>query len=67
MFDHEEILTLMECASVALADASVFDFIVEKLDISDESMIELREKLHNYLNEELKNDIRRIYQESQSH
>jgi len=56
-FTHEEILTLMECASVALADAHVFDYIAEKLDISDGSMTELREKLHNYLNKEVTDEI----------
>ena len=49
-FDQGELITLLEAARVALADADTFDAIAESLDISDEELKSLQEKLNNHMN-----------------
>ena len=44
-FTQEEILTILEAARVAMADGDVFDMLARKMDISDDEMIRIREKL----------------------
>jgi hypothetical protein len=46
---EENIITYLEAARVAIADADIFDHIAEQLDISDEELIRLREDLQKYL------------------
>ena len=48
-FTKEEQIILLEAARIAFADADIFDGIADHLDLSDETMIELREKLQKYL------------------
>lgn len=49
-FDYEELITLLEASRLALSDAEVFDHIAESLDLSDQYLLDLREKLGGYLN-----------------
>ena len=51
-FEESEVTTLFEIARMALADAEIFDHVCDLLDISDESMQALREKLRLFLQEE---------------
>jgi hypothetical protein len=36
-----------------LADAELFDMLAEKLDLSDDLLVELREDVHNYMTDEV--------------
>jgi hypothetical protein len=48
-FVNEELEVLFHAAKYALADADIFDDLAVDLDISDDEMMKLREKLYNYL------------------
>ena len=48
-FTEEELNTLLECARVALRDADSFDEIANDLDISDNELKKVQEKLVNYM------------------
>lgn len=48
-FTPEEQTILLEAARAAFADANVFDDLANHLDLSDEYMVELREKLQTVL------------------
>jgi hypothetical protein len=45
-FTSEEQVEILEIARVALADAGIADAIGDALDLSDEYLIQLREKIH---------------------
>ena len=45
----DDVLTYLEAARVALADEDVFDWLADRLDISDDEMIRLQEQLNEYL------------------
>lgn len=49
-FTDSELTDLLECARLALNDASTFDDITETCDLSDEYMSNLRDKLQEYMN-----------------
>lgn len=49
-FTRAELLTILEAARTALADADIFDGIAEQMDVSDSELSRLREKLTSYLN-----------------
>lgn len=51
-FDPEEEIVIFEAARVALADAEMFDRLAEELDLTDDEMVELREKLQSVMDEE---------------
>lgn len=51
-FTQEEILTILEAARVGMADADVFDMLAEKMDIADDEMIRIREKLTKVMQSE---------------
>ena len=51
-FTEEEICELLSAADAALADADAFDMVAAKLDLSDDYMVELRDKLSVYLDDE---------------
>ena len=51
-FTKEENLIIMEAARVALADAESFDNIANELDLNDDFLANLSEKLQKHLNEE---------------
>jgi hypothetical protein len=48
-FTDDELVTLLECARLALADGEIFDLMCDLLDITDEDMKVLREKLTLFL------------------
>lgn len=48
---QDNLITYLEAARVALADADAFDHLAEQLDLSDEEMIRLRDNLQTYLNQ----------------
>lgn len=48
-FSNSEMLTVLELARVALTDAEVYDYMADKLDMSDEDMKSLQEKLEKYM------------------
>lgn len=49
-FSREELITLLEAARITLGDADLFDGIAESLNISDEELKRLQEKLIDYMN-----------------
>jgi len=49
-FSASELTTLLEAARITLGDADLFDGIAESLDISDEELKRLQEKLINFMN-----------------
>lgn len=49
-FDQSELITLLEAARITLADSELFDGIANSLDISDDELKALQEKLNNHLN-----------------
>ena len=49
-FTYGELVTLFEAARVALADEDVYYVIAEELDLSDEYLQSLGEKLTKYMN-----------------
>ena len=48
-FTECEELTVMEAARVALTDAEVYDWLVDKLDLSDKELKILQEKMQIFL------------------
>lgn len=58
MFSHpftdEELLTLLEIARYTLAKEIVFAFVADKMDITDEELLALEDKLGKYLDLEVK-------------
>jgi hypothetical protein len=44
-------LTILEAARISLADAEIFDTLAEDMDITDKELLDLRERLQNYLDE----------------
>ena len=44
-FTKEEKTTVLEIARVALADATIFDYVAEKMDLADEELQKLRYKI----------------------
>ncbi len=51
-FSDDEQVTLLEAARVALADADIFDQLAEDLDLADDELVQLREKLNGVMNKE---------------
>jgi hypothetical protein len=49
-FTDEELVTLLEAARMTLGDADLFVGISESLDISDDKLKALQEKLNNHMN-----------------
>lgn len=49
VWNATELITLLEIARFALKDASIFDHMANKLDMTDGEMLMLREMLNNYL------------------
>ena len=48
-FDKQEELTVYEAAIIAFADSEIFDMLADKMDMTDEDMVNLREKLTEYM------------------
>jgi hypothetical protein len=49
-FSEEEQSILFEAAMVALSDAETFDNIAVDMDLSDEEMVRVRDRLQQYQN-----------------
>jgi len=50
---EHDLLVILEGFKMLLADAELFDMLAEKLDISDDLLVELREDVHNYMTDEV--------------
>jgi hypothetical protein len=48
-FNKEETTILFEAARIALSDGEIFDNIAEEMDVSDEVLVPLRDKLEKYM------------------
>jgi hypothetical protein len=46
---EHDLLVILEGFKMLLADAELFDMLAEKLDISDDVMVELRDDVNNYM------------------
>ncbi len=46
---EHDLLVILEGFKMLLADAELFDMLAEKLDISDDFMVELRNDVNNYM------------------
>ena len=46
---EHDLLVILEGFKMLLADAELFDMLAEKLDISDNVLVELREDVNNYM------------------
>lgn len=49
VFTEAEIIAFLEMARVAMSDADQFDCIAGELDLSDEEMCDLRERLQKFM------------------
>ena len=50
---EHDLLVILEGFKMLLADAELFDMLAEKLDLSDDLLVELREDVHNYMMDEV--------------
>ena len=46
---EHDLLVILEGFKMLLADAELFDMLAEKLDISDDVLVEIREDVNNYM------------------
>jgi len=46
---EHDLMVILEGFKMLLADAELFDMLAEKLDISDNVLVELREDVNNYM------------------
>ena len=46
---EHDLLVILEGFKMLLADAELFDMLAEKLDISDNVLVELREDVNNFM------------------
>jgi|TARA_Y100000034_G_scaffold131097_1_gene191064 hypothetical protein len=49
-FTDEELTVIFEAANLSIADAEIFDYIADKLDISDDEMKRISDKLYDFMN-----------------
>ena len=47
--NEHDLLVILEGFKMLLADAELFDMLAEKLDLSDDVMVELRDDVNNYM------------------
>ena len=50
---EHDLLVILEGFKMLLADAELFDMLAEKLDISDDVMVELRDDVNNFMEDVL--------------
>jgi hypothetical protein len=50
---EHDLLVILEGFRMLLADAELFDMLAEKLDYPDEMLIELRDDVHKYIEDEV--------------
>jgi hypothetical protein len=46
---EHDLLVILEGFKMLLADAELFDLLAEKLDLSDNLLVELREDVHKFM------------------
>lgn len=46
---EHDLLVILEGFRMLLADAELFDMLAEKLDLSDDVMVEIREDVNNFM------------------
>ena len=46
---EHDLLVILEGFKMLLADAELFDMLAEKLDLSDNVLVELREDVNNFM------------------
>ena len=46
---EHDLLVILEGFKMLLADAELFDMLAEKLDLSDDVMVALRDDVNNYI------------------
>lgn len=52
-FTDSERTTLLEAARIALADADVFDYLASEMDIADDELKSLQQRLEVYMTSEV--------------
>ena len=50
---EHDLLVILEGFRMCLADAELFDMLAEKLDYPDEMLIELRDDVYKYIEDEV--------------
>ncbi len=50
---EHDLLVILEGFRMFLADAELFDMLAEKLDYPDEMLIELRDDVHKFIEDEV--------------
>lgn len=50
---EHDLLVILEGFRMLLADAELFDMLAEKLDLSDDVMVEIREDVNNFMEDVL--------------
>ena len=48
---EHDLLVILEGFRLLLADAELFDMLAEKLDLSDNLLVELREDVHKFMDD----------------
>ena len=46
---EHDLLVILEGFRMLMADAELFDMLAEKLDISDDVLVEIREDINNFM------------------
>jgi hypothetical protein len=46
---EHDLLVILEGFKMLLADAELFDMLAEKLDLSDDALVEIREDVNNFM------------------
>ena len=49
-FTYEELTIIFEAANLGISDAEIFDYIAENLDISDDEIKRISDKLYEFMN-----------------
>ncbi len=50
---EHDLLVILEGFNMLLADAELFDILAEKLDLSDDALVEIREDVSKYMEDAL--------------
>ena len=48
---EHDLLVILEGFKMLLADAELFDILAEKLDLSDDVLVEIREDVHKFMDD----------------
>lgn len=50
---EHDLLVILEGFKMLLADAELFDMLAEKLDLSDDTLVEIREDVNKFIEDEV--------------